>query len=228
MSERYPADWEQVREAVDHIAGGEELPQARPSGQEIYPAGLKDRDWWVNWVRAVRPGEMLNHHPASDAVPTKQPLEPYNTGTARPARWNEAIPDEEHPRTSFDTVVDWNGARLGRHLHGPDRIVSSQVGIGVILEPTAQSDNRPVTLLDWDDVRRPDSEEIHPVCAWALGKLNGYAGISQSGEGIHQFVVTALYRSYHAGISRLSRTDSLDAVSPAYHRGAMRLTSSPP
>ncbi|ESS12801.1 MAG: hypothetical protein A07HR60_00271, partial [uncultured archaeon A07HR60] len=188
MSERYPADWEQVREAVDNIANGEELPRARPSGQEIYPAGLKDRDWWVNWVRAVRPEEMVDNQPASDAVPTKQPIEPYNNGTARPALWNEAIPDEEHPRTTFDTVVDWNGARLGRHLHGPERVVSNQVGIGVLLEPTADSDGRPITLLDWDDVRRPETEEIHPVCAWALDKLDGYAEISQSSEGIHQFV----------------------------------------
>jgi ABC-2 type transport system ATP-binding protein len=131
---------------------------------------------------------MVDREPKPDAAVTKQPVATCDRGDAAPARWNETIPDEEHPRSSFDTVEAYNGMQVGLDLITPDRVVSDDVGIGIVQEAAAETDGRPVTLLDWDDIQRPETSEIHPVCAWALEEVDGFAELSQLGEGIHQFV----------------------------------------
>jgi hypothetical protein len=76
-------------------------------------------------------------------------------------------------------------------LEAPDRVVSDTLGTGIVL-PRGQGDTAPddrtILLIDWDDVRDPATNEIHPLVARALDECDGYAEISQSGEGIHQFV----------------------------------------
>jgi len=159
----------------------------RPTGETVYPETLKERDWWVNWVLAVRHDDMQSGQPSQDAKATKQPVAPYDNGTAEPCRWNSGIPEEEHPRTSFEDVQKWDGWSVGTDVPAPDRVVSDELGIGIII-PVGGGDAKPITLLDWDDVRDPETGEVHPVCAEALLQTDGYAEISQSGEGIHQFV----------------------------------------
>jgi putative DNA primase/helicase len=139
----------------------------------------------VNWVLAY-PYEdgSVNR----DAKPTKQPVAAYDTGHARPVRWHSGLSDDEHPSTEFDDVVDWDGLRIGAEIKASSRVISTELGIGIII-PVGGGEGKPVTLLDWDDVRDPETEEIHPVCAEALRKYDGFAEISQSGEGIHQFII---------------------------------------
>lgn len=159
--------------------------EAHPSGDTEHTAELRSRDWWVNWVLAYPTDD--NGDPDTDAKATKQPVAPYDNGHARPVQWNSGLSDEEHPSTSFLEVVDWDGMELGKDLEDVERVISDGIGIGIII-PVGGGGGRPITLLDWDDVRDPETGEIHPVCAEALDRLDGFAEISQSGEGIHQFV----------------------------------------
>ena len=159
--------------------------RAVPSGNTEYTTELKKRDWWVNWVRAV-PTD--NGEPDFDAKATKQPTAPYDNGHARPVLWNSTLSDDEHPSTSFEEVVDWVGLKIGTDIEASARVISDEVGIGIII-PVGGGNSEPVTLLDWDDVRDPETGEIHPVCAEALREYDGFAEISQSGEGVHQFIL---------------------------------------
>ena len=166
------------------------LDRATPSGRHHYPSEIKAREWWIDWVLA---------HPYDDgavdwdATPTKQPVAPFDNGGARPVSWHDDLPDDEHPSTEYETAVRWEGWRIPYEVHAPERVISDEIGLGIIL-PVGQGPDRPedndrtVLLIDWDDCRDPETGEIHPVVGRALAELDGYAEISQSGEGIHQFV----------------------------------------
>ncbi len=163
---------------------------AAPSGREFYPDGLVTREWWINWVRAHPLDD--DGHVLWDEKPTKQPVAPYEYGHARPVAWSFDLPDDEHPCTSIDRVEPWSDMSTTLDLTAPDRVISDVTGTGIILPrgqvADADDDDRPILLIDWDDVRDPETGEIHPVVARALDECDGYAEISQSGEGIHQFV----------------------------------------
>jgi putative DNA primase/helicase len=162
--------------------------ETHASGETIYPAELRDRDWWVNWVLAYRYDEIdESGDPKGDPTPTKQPVDPESTGTANPCRWKDSLPDDEHPSTTFDTVQNWEGWGVGSDVPASDRVISDELGVGIII-PVGGGDGRQVTLIDWDDVRDPETGETHPLCAYALEEAGGWAEISQSGEGVHQFV----------------------------------------
>jgi hypothetical protein len=158
------------------------------SGDEFYPAALKDRPWWVNWVLAVRYDEIEDGEPVADAIPTKQPVDPENRGDAAPCKWHAGLDDEKHPTTRYEVVERWNGTDVGLDVQAPERVLSDTLSIGIIIPPAQNRNGDAITLIDWDDVRDPETGEIHPTCAWALEELDTYAEISQSGEGIHQFV----------------------------------------
>jgi len=166
----------------------EHTASAVPSGKVFYPDGLKERSWWVNWVLAVRYDEVEDGTPDPEATPTKQPVDPNSRGDATPCEWRDDLPDEEHPATDFDVVTRWDGLKIGTDIEAPPRVLSDELGTGIIIPPEESRDGGPVTLIDWDDVRDPETGEIHPTCAWALDELDTYAEISQSGEGVHQFV----------------------------------------
>lgn len=168
----------------DATAEDDTTPVAERSGRRFYPDWIQARDWWIDWVLAYpyNDGEV-----DWDAKPTKQPVAPYWNGTADTVRWNFDLPGDEHPCTDFATVDRWEGWGVGDEVPAPDRVVSDEIGTGIII-PRDQSDHATVTLLDWDDVRDPETGEIHPVAAGALEAVDAYAEVSQSGEGIHQFV----------------------------------------
>lgn len=161
-------------------------PRLIPTGDHYYPDWLKSTEWWVNWVRAHPFGE--DGEVNWDAVPTKQPVAPYDRGHAKPTQWNQAMSDEEHPSTSFEEVERWDGMAVGSEVESHERVISDEIGIGIIIPVGGGDEDRDVVLIDWDDVRRPETGEVHPVVAEAISQLDGYAEISQSGEGVHQFV----------------------------------------
>lgn len=161
-------------------------PRLIPTGDHYYPNWLKSTEWWVNWVRAHPFGE--DGEVDWDAVPTKQPVAPYDRGHAKPTQWNQAMSDEDHPSTSFEEVERWNGMAVGSEVESHERVISDEIGIGIIIPVGGGDEGRDVVLIDWDDVRRPETGEVHPVVAEAISQLDGYAEISQSGEGVHQFV----------------------------------------
>lgn len=177
------SDTNQEESTEDASASG---PVARASGQEFYPAVLRDREWWVDWVLAKRieEGDIDWQGPS-----TKQPVAPYREAHVRPLRWNSGLDEEEYPATDFKTAERFAGLTIGLDIPRPERVVSDEVKSGIII-PVGQpnDERRTVLLIDWDDVRDPETGAIHPVAASALEQCDGYAEISQSGEGIHQFV----------------------------------------
>ena len=184
------------------VNDADRLERATPSGRSFYPGGITVRKWWINWVMALPLGD--DGEVETDGTPTKQPAAPYDHGHARPVSWHFGLDDDEHPCTDFETALPWAGWNTTVDLHAPDRVVSDELGLGIIL-PVGQgpdeSGDRTVTLIDWDDVRDPETGEIHPVVGRALAAVEGYAEISQSGEGIHQFV----YGEIPGGFSKFIR-----------------------
>jgi len=163
----------------------DDTPTAAPSGKTVYPHALQERDWWVNWVLALPFDD--TGEPDPEGTPTKQPAAPYDTGHARPVLWNSGLSDDEHPTTNFERPMNWAGVEIGTDITASGRVISDELGVGIII-PVGGGEGEQITLIDWDDVRRPDTGAVHPVCADALRRLDGFAEISQSGEGIHQFV----------------------------------------
>jgi hypothetical protein len=192
----------------DHPGTGnlEPLETATFSGTVRHTDTLKARNWWVNWVKS-RPPEDPDDE---DAPVNKKVVAPYlHNGRVFPCRWRSGLTDEEHPATEFAEPNRWAGWPT-RAFATVDGIVSNELGLGIII-PTNQDlaadlaatpdADKPVTLLDWDDVRDPETEEIHPAAGWALAACDCYAEISQSGEGIHQFV----YGSLPGGLKKFIR-----------------------
>jgi hypothetical protein len=143
-------------------------------GGRVYPDGIKEREWWVCWIL--------------DEVGRKRPVAPWKDGHAYPTEWRGDLPDEEKPHTDFDTAkrwVDFDLADTGLAL--PPDAQSDELDLGILLpnERPALADR--ISLIDWDDVRDPDTGEIHPVAAEYINEYGGYVEVSTSGTGLHQF-----------------------------------------
>lgn len=161
------------------------------SGEEFAPAWLTRQPLWVAWVLAYGYNEWNDPDVGPEEMKErKQPIAPHDRGDASPALWNNQIPDEDRPETSYDTAFKWRGKRIPLDLPAPERVTSDEVGVGVIIPVggTEEAYGRPVVLIDWDDVRDPETGALHPECARALDELDCYAEVSQSGKGVHQFV----------------------------------------
>jgi len=107
------------------MSGPLEEDRAVASGEEFYPAVLRDREWWINWVRAHPFDD--NGDVDEDATPTKQPVAPYDTGHGRPVHWHAGLDDDEHPATEFVDVIRWDGLSLGTDIETHERVVSSSI-----------------------------------------------------------------------------------------------------
>ena len=170
------------RDDIDKTSLGPTVddPHATLSGDWCYPTTITERDWWVTWIL--------------DEVGRKRPVAPWQNGHAYPAKWADDLPGEERPETDYDTARRWVEFDLSdTGLELPESAQSDDLGLGIILpadRPEELSDR--ITLIDWDDVRDPDTEEIHPVAAEYIDRFGGYVEVSTSGEGLHQFVTGGL------------------------------------
>ncbi|RLM62552.1 hypothetical protein [Halorubrum sp. Atlit-26R] len=146
---------------------------------ETYPPTIAEREYWVNWIL--------------DGVGRKRPVAPWKTGHAYPVKWSGDLPEEERPETEFETAKRWADFDLGdADLRLPDDAQSESLGTGLLLPNERPERDECITLIDWDDVRDPDTEEIHPVAAEYINRFGGYVEVSTSGEGLHQFVLGGL------------------------------------
>jgi len=144
-------------------------------GETTYPAPITDREYWVTWIL--------------DGHDRKRPVAPWQSGHAYPAEWAEGLDDEERPETGFDEARRWAEFDLGdAGLALPDDAKSDELRLGIILPAERPPREERVTLIDWDDVRDPETEEIHPVAAEYIAEHGGYVEVSRSGEGLHQYV----------------------------------------
>jgi hypothetical protein len=147
--------------------------------ETTYPPTVKQRDIWVNWIL--------------DADGRKLPVAPWLNGHAYPAKWSEDLPTEERPETDFETANRWaEFDHTHNDLATPPDAQSDSLGTGIILPPVETERADRLTLIDWDDVRDPETEEIHPVALEFINRYGGYVEVSTSGEGLHQFVLGEL------------------------------------
>jgi hypothetical protein len=151
--------------------------------RRLYPDEIQSRDIWVSW--------------ALDDEGRKRPRAPWLTGHCYPAKWKTPIPEEyERPETDFAEAHKYTRIR-GADLESagyafPESDPEKELNTGIILPADRPPRDSRITLVDWDDVRDPETGEVHPVCAEYLRRVGGYAEISQSGKGVHQFVVGGL------------------------------------
>jgi len=145
--------------------------------RELFPDALREREWWVCWIL--------------DGEGRKRPVAPWQRGDAYPVKWRNTLEDGERPETDFETAMRWTGFSTA-DVPCPDDVQSERLELGLILPTDRPDAGERITLIDWDDVRDPDTGEIHPIAAAYLNIGNTYAEISQSDGGAHQFVVGEL------------------------------------
>ena len=148
-------------------------------GEATYPGPLTDREYWVTWIL--------------DGHDRKRPVAPWQSGHAYPAKWAEGLDEEERPETAFEEARRWAEFDLGdAGLALPEDAKSDELRLGIILPADRPPREERVTLIDWDDVRDPETGEIHPVAGEYIAEYGGYVEVSRSGEGLHQYVLGGL------------------------------------
>ena len=170
-------------EPRDDAGAGADPPSAEEPvatvAEESYPPTIVDREYWVNWIL--------------DGAGRKRPVAPWQTGHAYPVEWNGDLPDDDRPETEFSTAKRWADFDLGdADLRLPEDAASDALETGILLPNDRPDREECITLIDWDDVRDPDTEEIHPAAADYIQRFGGYVEVSTSGEGLHQFVLGGL------------------------------------
>lgn len=162
--------------------------RAVESGEYFTPPAINETELHVNWILAYPQDSDYNVVKDDDDV-RKQVVAPYMTGDARVVPWNDRLPEERYPATDYETVKKWEGMEIGRDLPEYERAATKELGHGVIL-PTDREEKNPkgITIIDWDDVRDPETGAIHPVALKAIREVGGYGAISQSDKGLHQWV----------------------------------------
>jgi P4 family phage/plasmid primase-like protien len=144
-----------------------------------YPETLKNREIWVTWIL--------------DGARRKRPVAPWQTGHAYPVTWEQGLPEEERPETSFEEANGWCEFELDdANLSVPDDAASDELRLGLILPAERPERSDRITLIDWDDVRDPETGEIHPIALRFIQEHGGYVELSRSGEGLHQYVLGGL------------------------------------
>jgi hypothetical protein len=168
-----------VTDASDHDAiergglSGDE-PVARVAGTE-YPSSVVNRDWWVTWIL--------------DGVGRKRPVAPWQSGHAYPVEWHADLDPADRPETSFREARRWAEFPLNdAGVSLPDDARSDDLRLGIILPADRPEREERITLIDWDDVRNPETDEIHPTAAEYIRRFGGFVEVSRSGKGLHQYV----------------------------------------
>lgn len=112
----------------------------------------------------------------------KRPRAPW-LGHLNPCRWNGNLDTDERPERPFEVAKRWARHSGTKNITHQGEL--GELGIGYILP--FESDTS-ILMIDLDNVRRDETGEIHPVVVDLLIRLNSYAEISGSGQGIHVFV----------------------------------------
>lgn len=137
-----------------------------PSGFNIPPV-LKEFAHWVLWT--VADGKKL-------------PFAPWERGDLYPVKWGADA--AVRPETDWETAF-----RYWQHRESyaaPDSVTPEQVLPGPLLlhDPL----DPPLMLVDFDDVRDPESGAVSDEAVDIVNRLGGFCEISQSGTGLHVLV----------------------------------------
>lgn len=147
-----------------------------------YPDELTELEIWVCWAR--------------DSKGRKRPRAPWLDGHCYPVAWGEDA--ERRPETDFETALKYSQLR-GFELEAmglafePD-IPSKDLEPGLILPHADAVDgvDRRLVQVDLDDVRDPETGELHPEAERLVDELEAYGSISVSGEGVHLLIWSRL------------------------------------
>jgi len=138
------------------------------------PEELQKREIWMAWAMSKDGRKLLRA--------------PWKLGHSYPAEWGADV--VKRPETDYETAARWAAFDLAdAGLALPDDARCDQLELGIILphDRAADPEDR-LTLIDWDDVRDPDTGAVHPVAADFINRYGGFVEVSTSGKGLHQFV----------------------------------------
>lgn len=153
-------------------------PKPGVAGRHV-PTSLRDREIWAVWTPEFG----------------KTPMAPWATGHMYRAKWGADTPSDERPEAEYEQanmVAEMNPERVHDSYSFPPKDDGDDPHIPDTLYPTIllphEPPDPPIMLVDFDDVRDPDTGAITPEVQGILRRLDSYTEVSQSGEGLHTFV----------------------------------------
>jgi hypothetical protein len=135
------------------------------------PSDLRNEHLWVVWD-----GEH------------KRALAPWQEGSMYPCEWAET--KECNPRRSFETaqmVAELSVEQIHESWPFPESTELPAEVLPAVLLPHHPTES-PVTFVDFDNVRDPETGEITNEVAQLVNALNGYTEVSRTGTGLHVYV----------------------------------------
>ncbi len=148
--------------------------QAESSQRQI-PAALKQWDHWMIWGKDEKGRKLL--------------FAPWQRDDLYPVAWGADA--ETRPETDFETA-----RRYWKHRQCYDMPDGIGANLGLMQpaplllhEPPMEP---PLMLVDFDDVRDPETGAVTDEVADILDRLNAFVEISQSGAGLHAYVYANL------------------------------------
>jgi len=157
------------------------------------PEGLRDLDVWVVWDGR-----------------SKVALAPWQEDTMYPCEW--AASKDVNPRRDFEKakmVADLPLREVHRAWPFPNGEDLPEVVYPAVLLPHDPPDP-PLSFVDFDDVRDPETGMVSDEVAALVDSLDGYTEVSQSGTGLHVYVRGRLPEGVGAFATALSQRGALE------------------
>lgn len=160
-----------MSDATDPTIDG---PTTRIDGR-VVPEWLKDKELWLLWNTVE-----------------KMPMAPWHTGHSYRVKWGADA--DERPETTFDEakmLADMDPATIHTTYPFPtddagDPDLPDRVAPTILLPH--ETHDPPLMLVDFDDVRDPETGRITDEVAEIVDELGSYTEVSRSGAGLHVFV----------------------------------------
>jgi len=176
------------------------LPVVFVPESAIYEDGLQfvvaivgDLDIWVVWDGR-----------------SKVALAPWQADTMYPCEW--AASKDVNPRRGFQKakmVAELPLREIHRAWPFPDGEDLPEAVHPAVLLPHDPPDP-PLSFVDFDDVRDPETGEVSDEVATLVDALDGYTEVSQSGTGLHVYVRGRLPEGTGAFATSLSQRGALE------------------
>lgn len=160
---------------------------------EHVPRDLREFEVWVVWD-----GQ------------SKLALAPWQEGTMYPCEW--AASKNVNPRRSFEKarmVADLPLQEIHRAWPFPNGDDLPDRVYPAVLLPH-DPPNPPLTFVDFDDVRYPETEIVTTEVSELVDSLGGYAELSRSGTGLHVYVRGKLPTGVNAFTAPLEQRGSIE------------------